>query len=99
MFERRPSDIHGSGCFANQRLVKGNQFVLGAYRVPEATYHTLECEDGTIWDLYPPFKYLNHADKPNAELVRRKGKFWLIIKKAIPADMEVTINYDSMEDM
>lgn len=99
MFSMRPSDIHGTGCFVNQRLVKGNQFVMPAYRVPVETYHTLSLDDGSIWDLYPPFKYLNHADKPNAELVRRKGRFWLIIRKAIPADAEVTINYDTMEDM
>lgn len=100
MFTQRPSTIHGCGCFTNQRLVKGNKFVVPAYRVPEETYHTLKCEeDGSIWDLYPPFKYLNHADKPNARLITEKGKFYLVILKSIAADAEVTINYDDMEDV
>ena len=99
MFSMRPSDIHGTGCFANQKQVKGCRWPIPAYRVPEETWHTLICEDGTIWDLYPPFNYLNHADKPNAELIRHHGKFFLVILKGIPADTEVTINYDTIEDM
>lgn len=100
MFSQRPSEIHGCGCFTNQKLVKGNKFVIPAYRVPEETYHTIRNEDdGSIWDLYPPFRYLNHSDKPNARLGTVGNKFFLVILKSIAADAEVTIDYDQMEEL
>ena len=98
MFTVRPSEIHGNGCFANQKLVRGNRFVIPGYRVVEETFRTIKCDDDTIWDLYPPFCFLNHSDKANARLYRGiDGKFYLSVLKSIAADAEVTINYDQME--
>lgn len=72
--------------------------MVPGYRVVEETFRTIACDDGTIWDLYPPFCYLNHDDKPNARLFRGEDdRFYLTVLKSIQADTEVTINYDEME--
>lgn len=101
MFSVRPSEIHGGGCFANQKLVRGNLFAVAGYRVVEETYRTVKCDsDDSIWELWPPFCYLNDGGKlANAALERRDGKFWLKILKAIKADEEITINYNQMDEL
>lgn len=95
MFSVRPSKIHGRGCFADKNLRPGTEFGVPSYRTDEPTYHavTWDC-DGDWWELYSPYRYVNHSKKPNAEFYLADDDTWnLYILRAISKDEEVTIDY------
>lgn len=94
MFSVRPSKIHGRGCFANQYLRPGMTFRVPCYQVSEETDHTVYCpDDDTIWELYSPFKFLNHSDDPNSWLGYENDSLVLFTLCDIESDEEITIEY------
>ncbi|MDT8322039.1 MAG: SET domain-containing protein [Xanthomonadales bacterium] len=90
-----PSTIHGQGLFARQALPAG-QFI-GHYEGPRVEadgMHVLWVQeeiDGewTAYDGHNEMRYLNHADRPNAEM---DGLDCYALVD-IPADAEITIDY------
>lgn len=90
------STIHGRGLFANAQITTGK--FIGTFRGPEVKRdgtHVLWIadDDNTVIGRHGTneFRYLNHADTPNAEF----DGFNLYAIKMIRKYEEIVINYDS----
>ncbi len=90
-----PSDIHGKGLFAKQKIDQGTY--IGTYKGPETqndgTYVLWIYEEGvepTGRDGRNLLRYLNHADEGNAEF----DGYDLYALKTIDPDEEITFNYE-----
>jgi SET domain-containing protein len=89
------SAIHGRGLFAAENLESG--CLIGVYEGPESREdgrYVLWVEDDTAdgWTGYDgrnSLRYMNHADKPNAEM---DGQECYALED-IPAGSEITIDY------
>lgn len=90
MLEVKPSSIHGHGVFA-QRDIPPQKYigVIGGPIVNTETDHTINVE-GIIIDPHPPFRFLNHSDDPNCEIV---DGVWLRALKKIQQGQELTFHY------
>lgn len=94
-----PSSIHGTGLFAKTLIRKGHY--IGSYEGPEARRNGKY----VLWVYYDDgnvvgrrglnlLRYMNHCDKPNAEL----DGFDLYALRTIKADEEITINYGAYDE-
>jgi hypothetical protein len=91
------SNIHGTGVFAKQSFKKGDY--IGTYEGPTAKRNGKY----VLWLMdrrrtvgrrgLNLLRYLNHADKPNAEF----DGWDLYAKKRIPKDSEITFDYEPEE--
>jgi SET domain-containing protein len=89
----KPSEVHGRGCFTAQLLRPATIFRAPHYDTNEETWTSVTTENG-IYELYSPFKFLNHSEDPNAELYQTEsGGFELYILREIARDDEITISY------
>ena len=87
--------IHGHGVFAAVDLEAGEEL--------EISYVVLDDDDtDTIWNnsfggWYPspeiPWAYLNHSDKPNAEMNHEGQDMFLLLLRDIKAGEEIVIDY------
>jgi len=90
------SPIHGRGAFATRPIKKGT--FIGEYEGPEARRngkYVLWCyEDGEATGRrgLNRLRYLNHADRPNAEF----DGFELYARRNIRKGEEITIDYDPL---
>jgi hypothetical protein len=81
------SDIAGQGIFAAQDF--DTDEVIGLAMTPDD-----EDEYGAkIWNLTPLARYCNHQWKPNTELKKQDGQFYLVANKPIGTDDEIIANY------
>lgn len=90
-----PSEIHGRGCFTTGVLRPATEFHVPSYRTDIATDYSVSWhEDGDWYELYSPFKFINHSEKPNAECYLADDDTWnLYILRQVAADEEITIHY------
>ena len=87
------SEIHGRGCFTTQLLRPATIFRVPFYPVLEETWTSVITDFG-VYELYSPFKFLNHSEEPNAELYQTDwGGFELYILREVARDEEITISY------
>jgi uncharacterized protein len=101
-----PSHIHGMGGFASRGFTAGERVIeyLGE-RIDKAE-SLRRCEHGNhcifhldaTWNLdgavpWNPARFLNHSCSPNCEAEWIDGKIWIIARRAIAADDELTFNY------
>jgi len=94
-----PSEIHGTGLFAKQKLDQG--MYIGTYKGPETeengTYVLWVYEEGVEpagRDGRNLLRYLNHADEGNAEF----DGFDLYALRAIERGEEITFNYEGADE-
>lgn len=87
------SNIHGHGCFCEEQLPAGLLIPIPCREVKHETPHTAEME-GRFFEPLLAFKYLNHHDEPNAELlIDEDGSMWLEILWDTFAHQEITFDY------
>lgn len=102
------SGIHGTGGFARTTITAGTRIIeyvgeridkAEAERRCEAENHYIFHLDET-WDLdgdisWNPAKFINHSCAPNceAELEEDEGRIWILARRDIAADEELTFNY------
>ena len=89
------SRIHGKGCFTKKSLRAGTEFNVPSYHTGVATDHSITWnDDGDWYELYSPFRFINHSEKPNAEFYLADDGTWnLYILRAVRANGEITIHY------
>jgi hypothetical protein len=93
-FYVRDSQIHGRGCFTTQLLRPSTIFRCPHFQVSTETRTSVTTENG-IYELYSPFKFMNHSPDPVAELYQTDdGGFELYILRRVRRDEEITIDYD-----
>jgi len=90
----RPSSIHGLGLFAAVDLYAGQ--LIGCYEgrevIHDGRYVLWVEEEDNLWTGYEGIncmRFLNHSDKPNAEM--NHLECYALV--AIPAGQEITIDY------
>ncbi len=96
-----PSPIHGRGLFARQPIKKGSH--IGTYEGPQAKRNGkyvlwIHDEDGAELEGRRGMnllRYLNHAEKPNAEF----DGYDLYATKTIRPGEEITFNYSPSEEL
>lgn len=92
MFSVQRSHIHGKGCIAKVDLTPGIYIPVPFSTTKVETEHTLADEDG-IYELYAPFKFLNHSDEPNAAFEWWDDCLYLTIIELVKTGEEVVIDY------
>jgi SET domain-containing protein len=100
MVEVLESSIHGYGVFAKRNFAAGHRFVI--------SYSVLDDDDtDTIWNnsfdgWYPnpeiPWAYLNHCEKPVAEMEQEDSQMILTLLRDVEQDEEITIDYGDNYD-
>jgi hypothetical protein len=81
------SDIAGQGIFAAREFKSGE--TIGVAMSPDG-----EDEFGSKkWNLTELARFCNHQWKPNTELKKQDGQFYLVAIKTIEADDEIISNY------
>lgn len=93
MLEIKPSPIHGHGVFTAVPITASAYIgVIGGPLVSEETSHTIRIDDEEqiIIDPTPPFRFINHADDPNCEII---DGVWLQARRDIQAGEELTFHY------
>ena len=87
------SQIHGRGCFAGVDLSPGIMIPITNTLVEKETDWTIT--DGEqVYDLFAPFRFLNHSDNANAEVVWIDDIMYLHIMELTKVGHELTINYE-----
>ena len=87
------SSIHGKGLFAASRIIAGT--VLGRIQgIPSQVdgSHVLWLSESSAIEVTCNFRYINHADKPNACYY---DDLSVVALRDIEADEEITHNYAS----
>ena len=93
--EIRPSSIHGVGVFARLLIQADDfQFVYGMVTPVETQYCVEWYTDDTFFELFPPFRFVNHSDDPNCEFTSNEDTTLFIEAiRSIAADEELTVDY------
>ena len=90
-FYVKESEIRG--CFTTQLLRPSTVFRVPFFAVMNETWTSVRCNHG-VYEFYSPFKFLNHADEPNAEVYQIEGGgFELYILREVGRDEEITMDY------
>jgi len=91
------SKIHGLGVMALCDFPKDYTECIHGEYIPS------ELDDGTCFEIegdyslkpYAPYRYLNHSENPNCEVIELEDfpGLWLSTKQIIKAGEELTIDY------
>ena len=84
--EIKDSNIHGKGLFAKTSF-SPDDYISVAFKINN-TGDYKQTEE---------VKYINHSNKPNAEIIKNKDDFELYANKKIEPNDEITIDYDRTE--
>jgi len=96
-FHKAISKIHGRGCFASFPMNKGEKQFVPSFLQPKPNDRSV-CIDynGATWyDLFNPFCFLNHSNRPNAELYwcDKENGFILELIEDVVNGEEITFDY------
>jgi len=95
------SQIQGFGMFTNRSITEGEMFPLTGLFIESEELAWISFDiDGHQLVPDAPFRYMNHSDRPDAEVwCDENGSVWLLMLNDSPPDCEVFINYgyDPME--
>ena len=91
-----PSRIHGTGAFAGADFHRDQHVPIPFTLVNENDPAHFDSIEGGM-SPHRPFCYLNHADKPNCEVVGvakgRPERLYLVLLKNVKRGTELTIDY------
>ena len=88
-----PSEIHGRGCFTTDVLRPATRFRIPFYETKYETFTSVLTEGG-LYELYSPFRFLNHSSDPNCEVYQLDdGSFELYTLREVAPHEELTIHY------
>jgi SET domain-containing protein len=94
--EVQKSRIHGHGVVATSSIDKGEwQHVYGQV-VSEWNPYVFEGEP--YYQPYAPFRFLNHSDEPNCEVIEEDGELYLVAIQNVSGGDELTIDYGEHPD-
>jgi len=96
--EIKTSSIHGMGVFTLVDWPKGSWiYIFGIPLTKELcddNPYCIEAENGMWWEPFPPWRFLNHSDAPNAYVDTCGDGFWFVAAlREIKIGEEVTIDY------
>jgi len=98
LVERRQSEIHGSGVFSREFILKDNWAYIYGEVIPlqphPMEHYCMEHDHGQ-WLPYAPWCWLNHSEDPNCEFAWDEDEeiYCLIALRLIEPDEELTIDY------
>ena len=102
----KPSPIHGTGVFAADALAAGNRILEYVGEKIDKQESLRRCElnneyifaidarfdlDGNVeWN---PARFVNHSCDPNCDAELIEGRIWMVTRRLIEAEEELTFNY------
>jgi hypothetical protein len=96
LVEIGPSQIHGHGVLATDDILEGEWQVVYGQTVQE--WNRFCFEGNPFFQPFSPFRFLNHADKPNCAIVDEKGMTYIVAERDIENGEELTIDYGVQDE-
>jgi hypothetical protein len=106
LVELRPSSIHGLGGFATGFIPSGTRVIEYVGERIDKRQSAEQCARNNQcifhldeqWDLngnveWNPARFLNHSCLPNCDAERIDRRIWIVARRDIKADEEITFNY------
>ena len=107
IIEFRQSSIHGTGGFALEPIPTGTKIIEYQGERIDKQQALERCMEGNhfifhldeTWDLdgnvdWNPARLLNHSCEPNCEAELIDGKIWIVARRPISAEEEISFNYN-----
>jgi uncharacterized protein len=102
----KESKIHGMGGFAKENILKGTQIIEYTGQKITKKESLRRCEENN-WYIFAlddefdldgavgwnPARFINHSCSPNCDAEMIDGHIWIIARRDIPKDEEISFNY------